>query len=119
VYKEKNQKKRTLNIISHDEKIAWCNRWKASNLSMPEFCKMHPISKSSLYGWNRRFFSSNEVKEAPAFIPVLPIAKAQNEQEVVSIELTLANGATAKLSVSLGVTVHLIQELSHAVAVIR
>jgi hypothetical protein len=117
VYKEKKHKKRTITLISNDEKIAWCNRWKASTLSMPEFCKIHPISKSSLYGWYKRFFSSNDA--SPAFMPLSPISKVPNEQEIVSIELTLANGAIAKLNVSLGIAVNLIQELSHAVAVIR
>jgi hypothetical protein len=120
VYKNKIQKRKQLTFLSDDEKIAWCHRWRESTLSMVEFCKIHPVAKSSLYGWNRRFFSSNDVKEAPAFIPVLPTAKVQNEQDAVSIELTLANGATpARLNVSLAAAVHLLQELNHAVAIIR
>lgn len=117
--RNKIQNRKSLTLLSEEEKIAWCNRWKASKLSMVEFCKIHPVAKSSLYGWHRRFFSSHDARGTPAFIPVLPVAKPQNEQEIISIELTLANSTTAKIYVPLGSAVNLIQELSHAATVIR
>jgi hypothetical protein len=112
-------KKRTLNPLSHDEKIAWCKRWKASKLPLVEFCKMHHILKSSLYGWYKRFFASDNEKVKPAFIPLSPSAKVLSEQEKVLIELTLANGAIIKFNMSLTMVVNLIQELGHAATVVR
>ena len=119
MHKIKISKKRTLNPLSHDEKIAWCKRWKASKLPIVEFCKMHDVPKSSLYGWYKRFFASDNEKSSPAFISLSPSVKQPSEQEKILIELSLTNGAIIKFNVSLVVAVNLIQELGHATTAVR
>ena len=117
--KEKLSRKRMITLISDEEKIALCKNWKASKLSLVKFCNLHAISKSSLYGWYKKFFSFNEVKDPPAFTPLTPRVSTTDESEKISIELKLSNGAVLHLKVSERLALNLIQEISDATKAIR
>jgi transposase-like protein len=108
------------NSISDKEKIALCQRWKASNLSLESFCKEHGVAKSSLYTWCKKFDLNSAAKATrPNFVPLLHTDKKIKEQEKISMELTLNNGAILHLNLSPTQAVALIQELSHATTTVR
>lgn len=101
-----------------EEKRNYYEAWKESELNTIEFCKMHDISKSSLYKWSRRF---EKEKGEATFTPIL-IKDSPPLKSIDKVALTIVfnNGP---LQVNLEVPEHrlvsLIQEMSHATTIVR
>ena len=88
VYSKKPKKRRT-----QEEKVQLFNRYKASGLTVDNFCKNEGIYSSQFYLWKEQLQSTNSVstKTARDFIqvqsPMLPAS---------FIEITLPNGIQIK-----------------------
>lgn len=108
---------------SEDEKRELCCQWKASALSLQEFCRRNKLAKSSLYGWSRRYpcvDAADAIKKVNAFSPVmLPITAISRTAEPITIEMVLPNQAQLRLSLQEDRLVSFLQELCHATATIR
>lgn len=102
---------------TEEEKLALCNRWKASGLSQKAFCEQHGVAKSSLYKWHKKYFLNAE-SALPGFARLNAVPE-QPRQEKISMELKLANGAILQLSLPSSDVFALIQELSYAATVVR
>lgn len=113
-----NIKRKPRKLMSDDEKLALCKRWKASSLSAAAFCREHGIGESSLSKWCRQYRSDINVESMPSFVRITPLEQ-QARQRIIPIEVKLSNGTTLHLNVPMVDAVDLIQEISHATSIIR
>ena len=108
--------------FSIETKKDFCIKWRASGLGKREFCRIHNISVTTFYKWCQKFLACiNTENESSCWAPVIPIQERlpREESGETVIELSLPNQMTIRIKVSMFRVVSLVQELSHAITVIR
>jgi transposase len=72
----------------------WINDWRASGLSVRDFCARHGLATASFYNWRRAL--EQRVAEEPAFAPVRIEADAVPAQ-TSALEVVLVDGRTVRV----------------------
>lgn len=109
---------------SQETKTAYCEDWRKSGLTQGEYCRSHGLSTASL----RRWCLERESKERmfDGFSPVM-VKEAEEDTvysktslpEKIALKLILRNGACLVIPMKEDNLITFIQELSHAITVIR
>jgi hypothetical protein len=71
------------------------NDWRASGLSVRDFCARHGLATASFYNWRRAL--ERRVAEGPAFVPVQVVADAVPAQ-ASALEVVLVDGRTVRVA---------------------
>ena len=71
-------------------------QWRASGLSVRDFCARHGLATASFYNW-RRVLQRRAAAEQPAFVPVQVVANAMPAQ-TSALEVVLADGRTVRVA---------------------
>lgn len=119
---ESSRKKSIENDASLEEKIALCNRWKASGLSKTQFCKKQGLTPAIFYRWCRRLCSEPDHNQQPVLMTPVRIIEnedKENHESTVVLELSLPNQASARLSLPLASLGRVIRELCNAATTLR
>jgi len=104
--------------LSEQEKRDYCKQWESSGMSKSRFCKAHGLSVSEFYYWCKLFRPKTVIDDGNAFSPV--IAKAASAQpEVAQLEMKLPNETRLLITLPERQLISFIQELYHAVTIIR
>lgn len=96
----------------------FCCEWEASSLSKTKFCKMRGIPIGVFYAWYRRYKNRTEAKAtfAPVTLSSAPLIERENKMQ---IEIRLQNHAQLFINMRESRLIPFIQELCHAITVIR
>lgn len=98
----------------------FCHKWKESGLEKREFCKRHNIGASAFYNWCKKILPAINNQEGSNWSPVISAQrKPALEEEQALIELSLPNHIVARVKIATSKVASFIQELCHAVAIIR
>jgi hypothetical protein len=73
----------------------WIDQWRASGLSVRDFCARHDLATASFYAWRRVL--ERRAAEQPAFVPVQVVADAVLTQ-ARALEVVLTNGRTVRVA---------------------
>ena len=73
----------------------WINDWRASGLSVRDFCARHGLATASFYNWRRAL--ERRVAEEPAFVPVQVVADAVPAQ-ASALEVVLVDGRAVRVA---------------------
>src|ERR1700730_7569029 len=73
----------------------WINDWRASGLSVRDFCARHGLATASFYNWRRAL--ERRVAEEPAFVPVQVVADAVPAQ-ASALEGVLVDGRAVRVA---------------------
>jgi hypothetical protein len=73
----------------------WINDWRASGLSVRDFCARHGLATASFYNWRRAL--ERRVAEEPAFVPVQVVADAVPAQ-ASALEVALVDGRAVRVA---------------------
>ncbi len=72
--------------------------WRASGLSVRQFCRLRKLSEQSLYGWRRTLQSRDGEARPTPFIPVRIVPEAVTPAAAdAGLELLLGNGRRLKI----------------------
>ena len=105
-------------IFSNQEKRSYCIAWEKSGLSKRVFSKMEGFPPSTFYSWYSLF--KKQRLDAPSFSPVVVKSSPSIErQDMIQFEMHLPNQAQLFITMREHGLVSFIQELCHAVTVIR
>ncbi len=103
-------------IYTEEEKRGYCEAYVQSGMTQVAFCKEQGISKSALLQWRHDY----AVEEGFGFVRTSIKTKGQIAHgEKIEIRLRLSNSMELLMAVNETRLLTLIQELSHATAVIR
>lgn len=107
-----------------EQKLNYCAEWEKSGLSKASFCRLKNISAVSFKYWYYRFYFGRDKvsKEEPLsqWSPVLTKGAEQNSvNPMLEFELVLSDKVTVRTRLLRSDVVGFIQELSHAITVIR
>ena len=106
--------------LSWEEKMAWCERWKASGLGKRYFCKKHKLVLSTFYGWCEHLWPREkgsglcEVKLVQA-----DMSKEEIKSTFIDVELNFASQILMRVSVQEGQLHQLIKGLAYATTTVR
>jgi len=104
--------------LSEQEKRDYYRQWESSGMSKSKFCKAHRLSASEFYYWCKLFKPKTVIDDANAFSPV--VAKtAPLQTEVAQLEMKLPNETRLFITLPERQLISFIQELCHAVTIIR
>jgi transposase len=73
----------------------WINTWRASGLSVRDFCARHRLATPSFYAWRRTL--QRRDAEPAAFLPVQIVADAAPAQ-ANALEVVLTDGRTVRVT---------------------
>lgn len=109
--------------LTTEQKLDYCLQWENSGMLKADFCKKHGFSASRFYYWYHHMYlkSKNQGKDQESqWSPVACNRKAFSTLErSEQIEVMLPNQVILRLLVPSSRVVSLIEELSHATAIIR
>jgi len=74
----------------------WINQWRASRLSVRDFCARHGLAPARFYHW-RRVLERRAAEEPAAFVPVQVVPDAMPAQ-ASALEVILADGRTVRVA---------------------
>jgi transposase len=86
---------RTRDEPKEQEWRRWIAQWRASGLSVRDFCDRHGLAAPSFYAWRRRFHQRDG--DTPAVVPVQFVADAPPAQ-ASALELVLADGRVVRVA---------------------
>ena len=105
-------------IFSNQEKRSYCIAWEKSGLSKRVYSKMEGFPPSTFYSWYSLF--KKQRLDEPSFSPVVVKSSPNIErQDMIQFEMHLPNQAQLFITMREHGLVSFIQELCHAVTVIR
>jgi transposase-like protein len=105
--------------FSEQEKRDYYKAWESSGMPKSMFCKEHGLSVPQFYYWHKMFRKDPSAKQKQ-FSPVLVKHPTPNlQQNTTQLELQLPNQAKLLLTLRENQLVSFIQELCHAVTIIR
>lgn len=106
--------------FSEQEKRDYYKAWESSGMHKSTFCKEHGLSVGQFYYWHKRFRKKTLPDELKEFSPLsIKVPAHQLPQNMTQLELQLPNQAKLLLRLRENQLVSFIQELCHAVTVIR
>jgi hypothetical protein len=73
----------------------WINQWRASGLSVRDFCARHDLTTASFYHW-RRVLEQRAAEEPVAFVPVQVVADVVSTR-ASALEVVLTDGRTVRV----------------------
>ena len=107
------------NIYTQEEKRNLYLQWERSGQSKAKFCQSRGITKSAFYSWCHRY-KPQDASSAPDFSPItLKACSSSNTENMVHLEICLANQTKILIPLQKSDVVSFIQELSHATSAIR
>ena len=109
----------TKNLLSEQEKRAYCRQWESSGIPKSDFCKKHELSVNLFYYWYKQFKkeSTDKIKQ---FSPVVAkMTPSDPRQNMMQLEMRLPNQMQLFIPVRESNLVSFIQELCNAVTVVR
>ena len=74
----------------------WIDQWRASGLSVRDFCARHDLAPARFYHW-RRVLERREAEEPTAFVPVQVVADAVPAQ-ASALEVVLTDGRMVRVA---------------------
>jgi transposase-like protein len=111
------------------KKQALFTEWKHSGLTVRRFAKIHNIASSSMYKWckelspqcDQKTEDKKEDNNKCNWLPVMsaPSSAIKSPNEPMLIELGLAQQLTARIKIQRTEAINFLQELYHAITVIR
>lgn len=106
-------------IISEQEKRDYYKAWEGSGMHKSRFCKERGLSVDEFYRWKKLFRIKPSI-EPKQFSPVIvKRAPLQLQPNMTQLELQLPNQAKLSIALRENQLVSFIQELCHAVTIIR
>jgi hypothetical protein len=104
--------------FSNQEKRSYCIAWEKSGVSKRVFCKAEGFAPSTFFAWYSLF--KKQRLEEPSFSPVVVKSSISiKRQDMIQFEMRLPNQAQLFITMREHGLVSFIQELCHAVTVIR
>ena len=104
--------------FSNQEKRSYCIAWEKSGVSKRVFCKSEGFAPSTFFSWYALF--KKQHLDEPSFSPVVVKSSISIErQDMIQFEMRLPNQAQLFITMREHGLVSFIQELCHAVTVIR
>ena len=106
--------------FTDEEKRSYCLKWKRSGQSKAAFCQSVGISKSAFYSWCYQF--QQDLSEPPSntlFSPITLNASATLEEALIQLEICLPNQTKILISMQKLSLIPFIQELGHAITIVR
>ena len=85
---------RTQDEQKEQEWRRWIAQWRASGLSVRDFCDRHGLAAPSFYAWRRRL--QQHAADPPAVVPVQVVADAPPAQ-ATTLEVVLADGRVVRV----------------------
>lgn len=113
--------------VSVEQKWAYCTAWEKSGLTQAQFCKEKNISIELFKYWHRLYKKAKQSKSSP-WVPVvtkpavpLPIAppEAVLPPPLLQLELAFPNQLVVRVGLPASQAVPFLQEVAHAIAVVR
>ena len=86
---------RTRDEQKEQEWRRWIAQWRASGLSVRDFCDRHGLAAPSFYAWRSRLHQ--RTGDTPAVVPVQLVADAPPAQ-ASALELVLADGRVVRVA---------------------
>lgn len=74
----------------------WIHQWRASGLSVRDFCARHGLASARFYHW-RRVLERRAAEEPAAFVPVQVVADAVLTR-ASALEVVLSDGRTVRVT---------------------
>ena len=107
--------------LSVQQKLDYCSEWEKSGLSKIQFCRMHNISLSAFKYWRTHIYTKRKKQnQSSSWAPVVAKSQAIMKKEcALQLEFEWPNKVVLRVSLSSDHAVQFIQELSHAIAVVR
>ena len=111
----------TINKLSWEEKAELCKRWKESGIKKRVFCKQHGLALATFCGWcNQVWPRINKLSNSQlAPVRIVNNSNKTEENDQIELELSLPNQTMARMRLPLSSIGRVIQELCHAVTIIR
>ena len=116
-----NESARKMTKRTWEERKALCEQWEASGKSKRAFCRENNIPIASFFPWCNKFLTEPE-KQETNMVPlkiITPSPEIETKKLETELELTIEGGHTIRFKLPLNHLVTFIQELSHAVTIIR
>lgn len=106
-------------IYNEEEKKKFYELWKTSGMKIGEFCEHYNLTKSVFYSWRQHFDERMTAKASSLFSPVLSGFSKQATEGELKVVMMLPNDFKLNFMLQRGQLEPFIQELMHAVTVIR
>ena len=104
--------------FSNQDKRDYCIAWEKSGINKSVFCRANGLSPTAFYSWYGQF--KNHRLDESSFSPVVVKRRPTIErQDVIQFEMRLPNQAQLFITMREHGLVSFIQELCHAVTVVR
>lgn len=105
---------------TREEKEALCKEWKASGMKRKQFCETKGILLTTFYSWGKQLWPAKKKREVANILPA--VAKGDTPStlgQLTCVEVCLSNRAVVRLTLTTNKVIPFIEELSHAVTIIR
>jgi transposase-like protein len=110
----------TEKTFSEQEKRDYYKAWESSGMHKSRFCKEHGLPVDAFYCWHKMFRKRSLSAESKQFSPVIIKHTSPNlQQNMTQLELQLPNQTKLLITLRENQLVSFIQELCHAVTIIR
>lgn len=104
--------------FSAEERLALCQEWRRSGISLEKFCNTHKISRPTFYRWCHHLYPEPKAFNAE-WMPVIAKPKQVSPESTISIEIPLPNTAVARVKLLKSEAVDFLQEFYHAITALR
>ena len=117
---ESNGSEASERTFSHQDKRSYCIAWEKSGMNKSVFCKTQGLPPSAFYWWYGQFKKNrlNESSLSPVVVKSSP-SSSRELHETIQFEMRLPNHAQLFITMREHGLVSFIQELCHAVTVVR
>ena len=106
--------------FSEQEKQDYYTQWQNSGMTKRKFCKEHGLPANQFYYWCKSFTPKAVDETCMGFSPVVAkTAPAHQQFAVTQLEMRLPNQAQVLITLPQHQLISFIQELCHAVTIVR